>query len=104
MGGVQIKDNSSDTRVKPFAHALVGFARGKNTIDTAICSQFSASGNCSTFFNNSSYGLAGAIGGGLDIKVTPRVDVRAIQVDYNPTGLFGTHQNNVRFGVGLVFH
>ena len=49
------------------------------------------------------HGFAGVIGGGVDIKISPRVDFRAIQFDYNPTRLGGETQHNFRVGIGLVF-
>src|SRR6185369_16593683 len=33
LGGVQIKDNSTETRFKPFAQALVGVAHGRNKVE-----------------------------------------------------------------------
>lgn len=33
LGGVQVKDNSTETRFKPFAQALVGVARARNKVD-----------------------------------------------------------------------
>ena len=104
LGGVQVKDNASTARLKPFAHALVGVAvnRQKNRLSCT-------SGNCPSFIVNSSTnaftesGLAGAFGGGLDIKINNRIDLRAIQADYNPTRIDGRTANSFRFGIGLVF-
>ena len=52
-----------------------------------------------------------AIGGGVDVKVSKRVDIRLIQVDFNPTYLkdtddfeIGGVQKNWRFGFGIVIH
>jgi hypothetical protein len=59
--------------------------------------------DCSDLINDSETGFAGAFGGGLDIKLSNRVDFRAIQVDYNPIKFDSGTQNNVRFGVGFVF-
>ena len=66
-------------------------------------------------------GFAAAIGGGLDIRLTPRIDLRAIQIDYNPmrfdfsdfgaVGIPGTPTplgeprrtlHNFRIGIGIV--
>jgi opacity protein-like surface antigen len=68
-------------------------------------------------------GFTAAIGGGLDIRLSDRVAIRAIQVDYNPmkfdfsdfgtTGIPGTPTftgdqkrtlHNFRIGIGIVFH
>jgi opacity protein-like surface antigen len=104
LGGVQVKNNASRARVKPFGHALAGVAlqRSKNTALTCV------QGNCPSFVTNSApfsfktTNFALALGGGLDIRLSDRVDFRAIQVDYNPIFRSGV-QNNVRFGVGFVF-
>ena len=53
--------------------------------------------------SESETGLSGVVGGGIDIKVNDRVDVRAIQFDWNPTRLGGETQHNFRVGIGLVF-
>lgn len=101
LGGVQVKDNSSDARIKPFAHAMVGLGYTKTKFDNVNCSNSTVTG-CSGFFTTSSdKGVAGAFGGGLDIKVNDRLDVRAIQIDYNPIRLYGQTSNNFRFGVGI---
>jgi hypothetical protein len=84
VGGIQLKDNSKETKVKPFAHFMAGFQNARvNSIDSET-------------------GFAGIIGGGLDIRVSPRVDFRAIQFDYNPTHLDGETQHNFRIGIGIV--
>ena len=57
----------------------------------------------SGFVSDSETGFAGVIGGGVDIRVTPRIDFRAIQLDYNPTRLGGQTLHNFRVGIGLVF-
>lgn len=102
LGGVQIKDNSSDAKVKPFAHALVGAGIGRVKIKNVSCSP---GVDCSflTSTDESETGLAGAFGGGLDIKLSNRIDLRAVQVDYNPIRFDGGTQHNVRIGIGLVF-
>jgi hypothetical protein len=51
-------------------------------------------------------------GGGLDVKVHKRVDVRVFQIDYNPIWFKGNDnleldsrlQNNIRIGFGIVIH
>ena len=104
LGGVQLKDNSSDSRFKPFAHALVGAAHARNKLD------FNSVG-CIAIFPSpcvnqkvSETGFAGAFGGGLDIRANDRIDIRVIQADYNPTRLFGSTQHNFRIGAGIVIH
>lgn len=113
LGGIQVKDNSTETRWKPFAHALIGVGR-----TAADLTEFD-----NTLADFDDAGLAGVIGGGLDVRVTPSIDIRVFQVDYNPmrfdftdfgtTGIPGTPVlrddlkrtlHNFRFGIGIVFH
>lgn len=102
LGGVQIKDNSSEAKVKPFAHFLGGVGHARFKVDRLTCSNSAA--NCSNLItSDSETGVAGAVGGGLDIKLSNRVDLRAIQVDYNPVRLDGSISHNFRFGIGLNF-
>jgi opacity protein-like surface antigen len=103
MGGVEIKDNNAETKVKPFARGLVGFQHANahlNASDT-VCIQ--VVGVTCNNFDESDNGFSAAIGGGVDFRLNSRVDVRAIQFDYNPTHFSGETQHNFRFGVGLIF-
>ena len=104
LGGVQVKDNSKEGTFKPFAQALVGVARGRNRVqfNGIICIQIFPS-PC-TNFTETDTGFGGAFGGGLDIRLNNRIDIRAVQVDYNPTRLFGDTQHNFRIGAGIVIH
>jgi hypothetical protein len=105
LGGVQIKDNSKETKVKPFAQALVGFARARNRGDFSndVCVAVFPS-PCPVDFTDTDTGLAAAFGGGLDIRASHNIDVRVIQFDYNPTRVFDATQHNFRIGAGIVFH
>ena len=103
LGGVQLKNNSREATFKPFVHALVGVGRGRNEVEDIVCIQ-AVGAPCPTDINGSDVGLTGAVGGGLDIRASRRVDIRAFQVDYNPSRLFDATQHNVRFGVGIVIH
>lgn len=87
VGGLQLKDNSKETKVKPFGHLMAGIAHAR----------------VSGLVSDSETGFAGVVGGGVDIRLSPRVDIRAIQLDYNPTRLGGEFQHNFRVGVGVVF-
>ena len=104
LGGVQLKDNSTETRFKPFAQALVGVARARNKLDftDVACAQVFPS-PC-TDFTETDTGLAGAFGGGLDIRAGKRFDIRVVQIDYNPTRVFDGTQHNFRIGAGIVIH
>jgi hypothetical protein len=92
LAGVQFKDNSTEGRVKPFAHALVGVGRVK--------ARASFSGSTVSESRN---GLAMAFGGGIDVRVNKRVSIRVIQADYNPIRIEGETSNGVRLGIGIVF-
>jgi hypothetical protein len=87
VGGLEVKDNSPETKIKPFAHLMAGFNHSR----------------VSSLISDSETGFAVVAGGGLNIRVNRRVDIRAIQLDYAPTRLGGTWQHNVRIGVGIVF-
>lgn len=101
LGGIQIKNNSSDKVFKPFVHALVGAGRVRINVSNASC----PTGLDCSFISGkeSETGWAGAFGGGIDLRVNRRVQVRVIQADYNPIRLGGATMNNFRFGAGIVF-
>ena len=105
LGGIQLKDNSNEGTFKPFAHALVGVAHARNSADfnADVCAAVFPS-PCPTDFTDSQTGFAAAVGGGIDIRASDHISIRAIQIDYNPTRLFDSTQHNFRFGVGIVFH
>lgn len=105
LGGVQLKDNSTETSLKPFAHALVGVAHARNEVEFSnnVCVAVFPS-PCPVNFTDTDTGLAGAIGGGLDIRAGKRFDIRVIQFDYAPTRLFESTQHNFRIGAGIVIH
>ena len=91
MGGVEFKDNSTETKVKPFGRVLAGFQHARANV------------NGVTGFDTSDNGFSAAFGGGVDFRVNPRVDIRAVQLDYNPTRFSGQTQHNFRVGVGVIF-
>jgi Outer membrane protein beta-barrel domain len=101
LGGIQIKDNASTARVKPFGYALVGAGIGRVKVDNVVCP--AGIPNCLGFDEGSETGLAGAFGGGLDIKINDRVDFRLIKIDYNPIKFQDGTQHNMRIGIGIVF-
>jgi opacity protein-like surface antigen len=92
MGGIKIQDNAMETRVRPFAQALVGVGRVEIETNGTLAN-----------FDQSETGFAAAVGGGLDIRVHRNVDVRAIKLEYNPVRIDGQTDNNIRIGVGLNF-
>jgi len=123
LGGIQIKDNATEARFKPFAHALFGVASQKVDVDSP---------NLSTIFgitdfhaNETSFAMA--FGGGIDIRLNDKIDVRAVQVDWNiinrgeqqlgillvptphqaagtPFIIPGSRQDNIRLSIGIVIH
>ena len=102
LGGIQIKDNANEGRLKPFAHALFGVGRTRSSSSDFVCSPASA---CTPFTASSftDTGFAAALGGGLDIRLNKRIQLRLIQVDYNPVRAIFGNQNNIRLGAGIVF-
>ena len=92
LGGVEFKDNAKETKVKPFAHVMAGAAHTRAEANSTLVS-----------FEESETGFAGVVGGGIDFKLSDRVDLRAIQFDYNPARVGGDTSHNFRIGIGLIF-
>ena len=100
--GVQFKDNSTDRRVKPFAYLRGGVARAVTDVTstcTGACTPNVFGLGPATRREN---GFAGAFGGGIDIKLNDRFDLRAGQIDYNPVNLDAGMLHNFRLGIGIV--
>jgi len=124
LGGIQIKNNDEDgPRFKPFAHALFGVAVQKVDVDSPQL--VSLLGINDFHVNETSFAMA--FGGGVDIRLNHRIDVRAGQIDWNiinrgdqQTGIVlvptpfqtvgspfvipGTRQDNLRLSIGIVIH
>lgn len=113
LAGVQLKDNDKETKVKPFAHVLAGLAR-----QTSRDVQTSTGGFNFTLRDHVT-SFAMKFGGGVDVRLSPRVDLRMIEFDYNPIfardrnvpgnadfdlRVAGRRADNFTFGVGIVFH
>lgn len=117
LGGVQVKNNSKTARFKPFGHVLAGVARYSNrqqqTLDLFPQFNFNIEDTTSSF--------AMKVGGGVDIRAGKRIDIRVLEIDYNPvfardrrariiSGSFtnvsftGQTAHNFTFGVGIVIH
>jgi len=103
MGGIQIKDNSKDgSMVKPFAHVLLGIQRQNISYGgTPLLGVDSPQGGLG---DSSTSGFSMAFGGGIDIKVSDRVSIRAIQYDYNPIWIDGNRGDTNRFSFGVVIN
>jgi hypothetical protein len=124
LGGIQIKNNAEDgPTFKPFGHALFGVAVQKIDVDSP---NLPAVLGISDFHTNET-SFAMAFGGGVDLKLNHRLDVRLAQVDWNivkrgdqQTGIVlvptpfqtvgspffipGTRQDNLRLSIGIVIH
>ena len=79
-------------RINPFAEAMAGFEH----LHVDFTNQ--TNGNSAKVSDTA---FAMAFGGGLDVRLNNRFDVRAIQADYIPTFFNSSHQNNYRLGAGL---
>ena len=101
VGGVQVKDNAKEGTFKPFAHAMVGVARGRTEIRNLVCTPSTLCPILADGITNS--GLSGVFGGGLDFRLNNKIQIRAIQVDYNPIRSDGETSHNMRIGAGIVF-
>jgi hypothetical protein len=95
LGGLQFKAGSR-SRVQPFAHALFGAS-----LFRGFTSDIRPSGNVYTVDDATSFAMA--FGGGFDIRVNKRIDLRLIQADYTPTFFGSGRQNNFRLSVGIIF-
>ena len=116
LGGILVKNNSTDGPMfKPFGYGEAGFAVQKVDLESPLL--LPAIGVSGVSQNESSFAFA--VGGGLDIKVNERIDVRAAKLDLNfirrgdqqfpravggPLVLPSATQYNIRFGVGVVIH
>jgi hypothetical protein len=104
MGGIQLKDNGRGTKLfKPFAHLSIGSALTRRRVDTYALDPSSGQ-LLLDFKTRSDWGAAGAVGGGLDIRLSDHIDLRAVQVDYHKATIFHNSTDSLRVGVGLVFH
>jgi opacity protein-like surface antigen len=92
LGGVEFKDNARETKVKPFAHVMAGVAHARADVSNATVS-----------FDETDNGFAAVVGGGVDFRLGERVDLRAVQFDYNPIRNNGDTSHNFRIGIGLIF-
>ena len=92
LGGVEFKDNAKETKVKPFAHVMAGAAHTRAEANSTLVS-----------FEESETGFAAVVGGGVDFKLSDRVDLRAVQFDYNPVRDNGQTSHNFRIGIGFIF-
>ena len=87
----------ADGRLTPFAHFLIGASR--LGADASIT--FGGASLESAFAD---MGLAVAVGGGLDVRLSDSVGIRLIQADYFVTNFGGGSLHNARLSFGVVLH
>ena len=122
LGGPTVKFRN-ETRVTPFIRALAGVANTRFDVETETRTTTGTStSTVERDFNTSTTDFALALGGGVDVRVSDRIDLRLIQFDYNPvffrdrsvqvltqTGALvpgtieGQRADNLRFSFGVVF-
>jgi opacity protein-like surface antigen len=88
--GPRINFRRKRQTVMPFAHVLLG--------------GMTANGNIGRVGSQTVFAMT--IGGGLDVKVSPSVAIRPVQVEYLMTTFsdgLNNRQDNFRFGAGIVF-
>ena len=85
-----------------FVHALAGGYRASGSVNS------SGLGSLGISVNGSGTGFAAATGGGVDLRVAPRIAVRPVQIDWIHLGsasLFGVDtgsSNGFRYSGGIV--
>lgn len=98
MGGIKAQDNANSTRFRPFAQALFGLSHTTN-IPRVV--QPASSGKTVALITGT--GPSFSLGGGLDIRITRKLDLRVLQIDYNPVWAGGHTFHNMRLGIGVNF-
>jgi len=113
LGGLQIKNNDKERRFKPFLHVLAGFAR-QTSKDVQT-----STGPFNFTLNDAVTSFAMKIGGGADIRMGKRIDLRVFEFNYNPIfarsrhvpgnadfdlSVAGKRADNLTLGVGIVIH
>jgi hypothetical protein len=109
--GLEVKHDYN--RWRPFGHVLAGVAR-QTSEDTQT-----STGPFDFKIHDRTMSLALKIGAGIDVRISPRVDLRLIEADYEPIfakdrntpveGFFtqrvkGKTAQNITLGIGLVWH
>lgn len=96
-GGIKFQTNAYSTRLRPFGQALVGVGHAS---DMPRVLQSSSPKTVNVL---SGTGSAFVLGGGIDIRLTRNLDLRALEIDYNPHRLQGETFHNIRLGIGVNF-
>lgn len=90
LGGPRYNWRNSSPFI-PYAHALFGVARYQAKFRNG---DFTCPDTSETAF-------AMALGGGLDIRASKHIDIRAGQVDYLPVFFSGKREDGLRFSAGV---
>jgi opacity protein-like surface antigen len=90
LGGPRYNFRNSSVFV-PYAHALFGATRYKADFK----------GDDFTCPDTNETAFAMALGAGLDIRASDRIDIRPIQVDYLPVFFDNRREDGVRFSAGI---
>jgi len=105
MVGLQVKDNRKEGgKIRPFFHVMGGVNRNWLAA-RGVASEIAENlvGGDEISFTNFSV----TVGGGLDLKVSDRFSVRAVQLDFNPTftgNEYGGNQKDIKMSFGIVIH
>jgi len=83
-------------KITPFAHILLGAARLHNGFDATF-----SGGHTSFSFNSTRF--SGAVGGGLDVRLSKLLALRVVQAEYVFQDFGSSNHNHARVSVGLVF-
>jgi opacity protein-like surface antigen len=119
MGGPQVRF-PNQTRTTPFLRALFGVANTRFSVSNSTPG--ATGGAVTNSFTTNATDFAMAMGGGLDVRLSDRVGLRVLQIDYNPvflrdrsisvlggagavqpTRLESNRQDNIRLGFGVTF-
>lgn len=106
VAGIQFKNTSIDKKAKPFLHAMAGVGQNKVTVTNISCT---TANTCAAIpLSETNTGLSVIVGGGLDLKINDKIDVRLFQLDVNsisyqrsPSSREGSA--SFRFSAGIVF-
>jgi hypothetical protein len=106
MAGTQIKRNRSTFPLQPYLHVMGGAVRyGMHTDaeERVACAQALGVPSCPARFTDRRWTRAQVYGGGIDIRVSEKLDLRLVQVEYVPLVRFGKTLHSMRFGAGFSF-
>jgi hypothetical protein len=87
------------SKATPFVHWLIGGVRGSARTSAPDCGD---GASCPVSTSNDTF-FAGNVGGGLDMRVTPRLSVRALEADYFYDN-FRAGQAHAQISTGITFN